>query len=252
MKCAAPLHTYTRTRVSVLTHTRCPSLHRNIRFTNVYVKGFPPSWDDDKLREAFSGSGNVTSLCVRKVTVKDEDRAFGFVNYETSEQAVKAISEMHDKVVTDSEGVRARVQSAARSPQPVWPDSHPLCALPYAHSLTRSSPPPEQKEHKLSVQRAMSKAERERVKREAREARRRNTYQSTRGRNLYVKPLGADVDDAGLHRMFSEFGEIESAHVMTKEGSSQGFGASAVATGGQVGTHSHTHTPLPTTPKPSA
>lgn len=87
---------------------------------------------------------------------------------------------------------------------------------------------PEQTEHHLYVQRAMSKAERERVKREAYEARRRQTYQSTRGRNLYVKPLASDVDNAALHHMFSEFGEIESAHVMVKDGVSQGFGAGAI------------------------
>lgn len=135
------------------------ALDRNLRFTNVYVKGFPPSWGDDDLREAFSGSGTVTSLCVRKVTVNGEDRAFGFVNFETSEQAVKAISEMHDKLLTDSDGVRLlRPRPSAppvRAPHsPLVPGADgapPLCAACHVQGGARAreagglrgAPPPD-------------------------------------------------------------------------------------------------------------
>lgn len=43
--------------------------------------------------------------------------------------------------------------------------------------------------------------------------------------NIYVKNFGKQLDSAGLHEMFSQFGNITSAVVMTNDdGSSKGFG----------------------------
>ncbi|TFY63280.1 hypothetical protein EVJ58_g3351 [Rhodofomes roseus] len=65
------------------------------QFTNVYVKNVDPEVTDDEFMELFGQFGNVTSAVVQR----DDDgrsRGFGFVNYETHEEAQKAVETLHD------------------------------------------------------------------------------------------------------------------------------------------------------------
>jgi len=65
---------------------------------NLYVKNLPDPCDDDKLRSLFETYGNITSAKV--MTSQDQkSRGFGFVCFETKEQAAAAIKGMHSKVV---------------------------------------------------------------------------------------------------------------------------------------------------------
>ena len=57
-------------------------------FTNVYIKNFGKDMDEERLRELAEKFGNVVSLKV--VTDKSGcPKGFGFVSYETPEQAQK-------------------------------------------------------------------------------------------------------------------------------------------------------------------
>lgn len=64
------------------------------RFTNVYVKNLPENMTDEELTEIFTQFGPVLSA---KVMVNDDGKVkgFGFVSFETSEAAEKAVEELN-------------------------------------------------------------------------------------------------------------------------------------------------------------
>jgi polyadenylate-binding protein len=63
------------------------------KFTNVYVKNLPAEWDENKFKTEFSKYGKVTSVAIRHAGDKHTGSQFGFINYETHEEANKAIEE---------------------------------------------------------------------------------------------------------------------------------------------------------------
>jgi len=65
--------------------------------TNLYVKYLDDSVNDDKLREMFSACGQVTSAKVEVDKEKGISKGFGYVNFSTSEEATKAVTEMNGK-----------------------------------------------------------------------------------------------------------------------------------------------------------
>jgi polyadenylate-binding protein len=65
---------------------------------NLYVKNLDDSTDDDSLKALFEQFGTVTSVSA----VKDEGgkcKGFGFVSFQSPDDATKAVTEMHLKVV---------------------------------------------------------------------------------------------------------------------------------------------------------
>lgn len=64
-------------------------------FTNIYVKNIDRQVTEDQFRQLFEKYGTVVSL---SLPLDDENlsRGFGFVNYETHEQAVAAVNALHD------------------------------------------------------------------------------------------------------------------------------------------------------------
>lgn len=64
------------------------------KFTNVYIKNFPDTVDDVKLREIFEKYGVIVSA---KVMTSDDGRVkgFGFVSFEDHEAAAKAVDELN-------------------------------------------------------------------------------------------------------------------------------------------------------------
>eukprot|EP01040_Poterioochromonas_malhamensis_P010425 gene10425-11342_t len=71
-------------------------------WTNLYVKQFPPSWDEAKLKEVFQAFGAISSVAA----TKDESgklKGFGFVNFTEHESAAKAVQELNGKVYTEEE-----------------------------------------------------------------------------------------------------------------------------------------------------
>jgi len=79
------------------------------KFTNVYIKNFGEELGDEKLREVFSKFGKITSYKVVKdkdVSASEEsgeiiadesgkNKGFGFVSFEDSESAEKAVDELN-------------------------------------------------------------------------------------------------------------------------------------------------------------
>ena len=71
-------------------------------YTNIFVKNLDEAWDEDKLKEIFTGYGEITSISVAK---DDEGkcRGFGFVAFADSSDAVRAVEELNEKEVDGKE-----------------------------------------------------------------------------------------------------------------------------------------------------
>jgi len=65
---------------------------------NLYVKNLEPDVDDDSLRQLFEPFGQVTSASAMK-DASGKCKGFGFVCFATPDDATKAVTEMHLKVV---------------------------------------------------------------------------------------------------------------------------------------------------------
>lgn len=79
-------------------------------FTNVYVKNINLDWSDDKLKEFFAPYGAITSIYLEK-DQEGKSKGFGFINFESHEQAVKAVADLND---TDVDGQRIYVGRAQK------------------------------------------------------------------------------------------------------------------------------------------
>jgi len=65
------------------------------KFTNVYVKNFGEELGDEKLKELFSKYGKITSYKVIMADEGGKNKGFGFVSFEDSEAAEKAVDELN-------------------------------------------------------------------------------------------------------------------------------------------------------------
>jgi polyadenylate-binding protein len=69
----------------------------NRKFTNVYVKNLPESVDDVALKNIFAAYGTIKSAVIMKDADAEKSRGFGFVNFETPEQAQIAVDALNEK-----------------------------------------------------------------------------------------------------------------------------------------------------------
>lgn len=67
-------------------------------FTNVFTKNMPVDWDDEQLKDWFAAAGTIKSAIVMK-DATGKSKGFAFVNYETHEEAAKAIEELNGKEI---------------------------------------------------------------------------------------------------------------------------------------------------------
>lgn len=72
-------------------------------WTNLYVKQFPSTYDETKLRDIFSVYGIVVSVAISKDN-ENKAKGFGFVNFSEHESAKKALEELSNKVIEDPAG----------------------------------------------------------------------------------------------------------------------------------------------------
>lgn len=71
-------------------------------FTNVFVKNFSDKLDDSKLRAMFEKYGPISSCTIMK-DGEGKSRGFGFVSFDNSEDAERAVNELNGSDVPDSE-----------------------------------------------------------------------------------------------------------------------------------------------------
>jgi len=82
------------------------------RFTNVYIKNFPETWSEEKLREVFEEFGPITSYRVM-FDENGKSRGFGFVAYEDAETAEVACNAMNGKEIEGKTLYVGRAQKRA-------------------------------------------------------------------------------------------------------------------------------------------
>lgn len=85
-------------RKKVLTEKFPPKAPEQKLSVNLYVKNVGESVTDDELKGMFEKFGTITSAKVM-MDPKGRSKGFGFVCFKTAEEATKAVSEMHLKVV---------------------------------------------------------------------------------------------------------------------------------------------------------
>jgi RNA recognition motif-containing protein len=83
----------------------------------LYVGNLPYGTNDEEIKEAFSAAGTVTEAAVIIEKMTGRSRGFGFVSYETQEEADKAIEMFNGKDF----GGRVLVVNEARPMQPRAP-----------------------------------------------------------------------------------------------------------------------------------
>ena len=80
------------------------------QFTNIYVKNLDPEVTQDEFVQLFEQFGNVTSAVVQ-IDDEGKSRGFGFVNFESHEEAQRAVESLHD---TDFKGRKLFVSRAQK------------------------------------------------------------------------------------------------------------------------------------------
>lgn len=164
---------------------------------------------EDELRELFGAFGRVSSLLIQRDEYNNS-KGFGFVNFESPEDAERAVNQLHDSdyfgkklFVSRAQKKSEREDELRRQHQqmdhynrvsPVIPNTSPVPSSARSATAAVEAPLIAPSKHT--------------------------------GVNLYVKNLAEDVDDETLRREFSRYGQITSAKVMKDEqtGLSKGFG----------------------------
>ena len=107
---------------------------------NLYVKNIDDMIDDEKLREAFTPFGNISSA---KVMIDDKgtSKGFGFVCFANQEEATKAVSEMNGASSSDHAPLSTEMLPPSEMSPPPFPPTaaHPL-PLPPLPQATSSAP----------------------------------------------------------------------------------------------------------------
>ncbi|CAO2834131.1 unnamed protein product [Amaranthus hypochondriacus] len=82
------------------------------KFTNVYVKNLPESFTDEDIKRIFDCYGSITSAVVMKDS-NEKSKCFGFVNFESDEDAAKAIEKLNGTIQNDKVLYVGRAQKKA-------------------------------------------------------------------------------------------------------------------------------------------
>jgi polyadenylate-binding protein len=68
------------------------------KYTNVFIKNLDEKVDDEKLKQLFASFGVIKSYIVMK-DEQGKSKGFGFVNFETAEDAERAVIELHGQEI---------------------------------------------------------------------------------------------------------------------------------------------------------
>ena len=163
-------------------------------WTNLYVKQFPETWDDARLKELFGAFGTVASVIINR-DPEGKSRGFGFVNFAEHASAEKALAELANKTIEDP--------TATPVAPPAGEDGEP------AEDAT-----PVPITFELYVNRAQKKSERSREIKTRLDALNHERVSKYQGMNLYVKNLDDSITDEFFRETFAQFGTITSARIM--------------------------------------
>ena len=79
------------------------------QFTNLYIKNIDPDFTQEQFSDLFAQYGNVTSAVIQ-IDEEGKSKGFGFVNYETHEEAQQAVDALHDIEINGRKLFVARAQ----------------------------------------------------------------------------------------------------------------------------------------------
>ncbi|KAL6034097.1 hypothetical protein STEG23_024952 [Scotinomys teguina] len=192
---------------------------RALGFTNIYVKNLHVDMNEQSLQDLFSQfgghapqrkRGDTTVLpCQGKMqsvkVMRDsngQSRGFGFVNFEKHEEAQKAVDHMNGKDVNGQQLYVGRAQKRAERQSEL------------KRRFEQMKQERQNRYQALNLPQAVW------------DERGRDTEQNPffQGVNLYVKNLDDSINDERLKEVFSAYGVITSAKVMTESNHSKGFG----------------------------
>lgn len=87
---------------------RDSSLSRT-KFNNVYVKNLSESTTDDDLKKTFGEYGTITSAVVMR-DADGKSKCFGFINFESMDDAANAVDALNGKKIDDKEWYVGKAQ----------------------------------------------------------------------------------------------------------------------------------------------
>ncbi|XP_019153341.1 PREDICTED: polyadenylate-binding protein 2-like [Ipomoea nil] len=87
-----------------------------IKFNNVYVKNLSESTTDDDLKKVFGEFGIITSAVVMR-DADGKSKCFGFVNFESADDAAKAVDALNGKKFDDKEWYVGKAQKKSEREQ---------------------------------------------------------------------------------------------------------------------------------------
>ena len=164
-------------------------------YTNIYVKNLPLSWTQKHFEKFFSKYGVITSSFFKFDPHKSKNVGFGFINFETHEQAIAALVDAPNCIVKENGAskklsvTRAREKSEREQFKREIAQQNPL----------KTAPKPQQKPPQKTSQKPQEKPQE------------RNPVC-----NLYVKSLPDSATEARLATLFGKCGTVTSVKLMTK------------------------------------
>ncbi|KAF9265439.1 polyadenylate binding protein [Marasmius fiardii PR-910] len=82
------------------------------QYTNLYIKNLDPEIGQEEFEKLFTQYGNITSAVIQ-IDEEGKSKGFGFVNYESHEEAQKAVESLHDTEINGRKLFVSRAQKKA-------------------------------------------------------------------------------------------------------------------------------------------
>ncbi|XP_048205445.1 polyadenylate-binding protein 1-like isoform X3 [Perognathus longimembris pacificus] len=191
---------------------------------NIFIKNLEDSIDNKALYDTFSTFGNILSCKV--VCDEHGSRGFGFVHFETHEAAQQAISTMNGMLLNDRKVFVGHFKSRREREAELG-----ARALEFTNIYVKNLHADMDEQGLRDLFSQFGKMLSVKVMRNSSGESRGFGFvnfekheEAQKGVNLYVKNLDDSIDDEKLRKVFSPYGVITSAKVMTEGSHSKGFG----------------------------
>ena len=181
-------------------------------WTNVFIKNFPVSWTEEKLRELCGKYGTIKSLNLPLAEDGKVSKGYGFCDFETQEEAEASVAGLNDLEVDDDAAGEAEKAARAKKAEAEKEKAKEAGETAAATEDTTDSSTTAGKV-KIFAARFRSKAERQRELK-AEYAIARATTGNKENSNLYVRGLPESYDEDKFRKLFSPFGSITSVKIV--------------------------------------